>query len=142
LYLGTKKVAKVFEAGDGGPLQVTWADTKGYGDNSHASPDAAAFKAFAEKHTYTVEWDDEEHKHCPETFIGELVDQYEQARVEKKQAAQVKRWCSKETVVIFKKTPDQYHTFKAAFSERVKKALTAKYTGPNAILEFVNERYT
>ena len=138
LYNGNKKIAEVFEAGDGGELDVRWigdrtetVERNGY--KFKATTEEVAFSKFCETQTYVGEWDGKTRTYTPDLYIAKLADEYLTNR-------QIKGWCRNKTVVRMKSDGEgQFSTFNAKFSEKVKAALTARYG--NDILEFVNERF-
>jgi hypothetical protein len=123
LYQGNKKIAEVFEAGDGGMLDIRWLDRQA----------AQEFIKFAESQTYFCEFDKKTTNYSHELYIAKLVEDYETTK-------QIKRWCRTKTVVRWKGDAEgEYRTFKAKYSPKVKEAITAKFG--DQIVEIVNERF-
>jgi hypothetical protein len=123
LYNGSKKIAEVFEAGDGGCLDVRWLDRKQKED----------FVKFAESNTYVCEYDGTTETYSADLYIAKLVEDYETTK-------RTKRMCRTKTVVRWKGDEEgEFRTFKAKYSQKVKEAIEAKFG--NQIVEIVNERF-
>lgn len=142
LYRDGKKVARVLNEGNGGQTMFYWADTEApkvevthdfYGKEvtRKVSPEEAALLEHVKGMTY--EFYGETYDHSDETFVGGLVDEYEEAK-------QFKRWCRKS--VVFRLKGDKegaWRTMKAKYDERAVKFLKDKYG--DKIEEILNERF-
>ena len=138
LYDGNKKIAEVFEAGDGGCLEVRWVgkrtESVRFGNHTQmVTPEQLAFAKFAESQTYICEHDGKTETYDSHTFIASLADDFLTNK-------QIKGWCRTKTVIRMKGQGEgEYSTFKCKFSPRFKAQLEARYG--DKIVEFVNERF-
>jgi len=136
LYNGSKRVATVYEAGDGGELQVSYIGarevevTTKHGYKRNVTQGQLDLINFVKGKTY--EFDGETCEHDIPSYLFGLVEKYE---LEK----QVKGWCRTKIVIRVEGGEEgSYLTYKAKFTERNKEALLKKRSD---IIEFVNERF-
>jgi len=146
LYRDNKRVATVFEAGDGGDISIEWLDRKqpkvqvsvhnhnGGVCTYSGTPEQKKFAEFVDTQTFEWEYSEGPQRHGVGTYIGTLVGEFEENR-------QYKRWCRNETVFRLKGDgKGQWRRLKAPFSDpRVKPYLDEKYG--EQVEEILNERF-
>lgn len=142
LYCDGKKVAKVLDEANGGECYFSWDDYKSekvkvtyerYGTERtvKATPAEAAFYEHLKGKTY--EFYGETNNHCQDTYVGHLVEVYEQNK-------QIKKWCKKETVFRLKGDKEgSFRTVKAPYDSRVQAFIDKKYG--DKVEEVLNKRF-
>lgn len=138
LYKGNKKIASVFEAGDGGCLRVYWEGdltsvVTRYGHEFKATQNEVEFENFAKTQTYVCEYSGETETYDAGMYIAKLADDY---LTNKK----IRGWCRTQTVIRLKGDAEgEFRTFKCKYSPRIKVQVEAKFG--DKLLEIVNERF-
>jgi hypothetical protein len=130
LYHDGRRVCRVFEAGDGGCTTYEWLDWK---DGAELTPEERMFAEFADTLT-TMGFDNTEMTHNPDSYISQLVDEFEDNK-------EYRRLCRKETFFRLKgDEKEMWRRMKISFSDsRVKPTLVERFG--DQIEEILNERF-
>jgi hypothetical protein len=146
LYRDGKRVAKFFDAGDGGEAEIEWLDgdkpkvdvtIMNYTDEGYTRKGTPEEKILAE-HTNNMFYDRESSSGKPlrmgmDGFIFKLIATFEENK-------QFKRWCKKETCFRLKgDEAGHWRTVKHPFNPDVKTFIVKKYG--DQIEEILNERF-
>ena len=147
LYRDGKRVAKFFDAGDGGEAEIEWLDRDkpkvditiiNYMENEYTYKGTPEEKILAE-HTKDMFYDRESSSGNPlrmgmDGFIFKLIEAFEEEK-------QYKRWCKKQTCFRLKGDEEgSWRTIGVSFNlPWVKPHLVAKYG--DQIEEILNERF-
>jgi hypothetical protein len=138
LYKGGKKIAEVFEAGDGGCLRVHWVGPRNVkstvGFERMVTQDQLDFAEFCKTQTYVCEYTGETREYDSDLYIGKLTDDYLTTK-------QIRGWCRTKIVVRIKGDGEgEYRTFKCKYNPKVHKAQLESRFG-DELVEIVNERF-
>jgi len=145
LYCDGKAVALVINDGGGGETDIQWKDydspridvpwknSKGEAFNIRCTPLEAQLYEHIRGKTWKCEELNFEGDMDPETFVGQLVDQFEQEKTHK-------RWIKNQTVFRLKdQTEGEFRTLKMPFCKKAKDYIVNKY-GDN-VDYILNEKY-
>lgn len=148
LYRGSKRVAKLHDAADGGMMSIYWEDRQEpkvpftfvnwqkKECTINVFPEEAALRAFLKDKVFTCPYTGENHPMDIDIYLSELVDAHRNDK-------RLRKLCRDHIIVRTDKSEDdEMYTFKLPYSadalEKVKKRLALN---GEKVIEVINERY-